>query len=75
MKTVDNKIKTCPHRREAEVLWVRNDGQSAPILFITGVKEPITLSLTNQTITVTCPQCFQSMVNLASNNPYIGLDT
>lgn len=56
MKTVNNVI-CCEHRRGV-ALWVKNDGQAAPSVFI-DVKGPTVMILTNQTIYLKCAECFK----------------
>lgn len=56
METVNN-VNCCEHRRGV-ALWVRNDGQTAPSVFV-DLKGPTVLILTNQTIYLRCAACFK----------------
>jgi len=55
-----NEVVVCKHRA-GYAEWIRNDGQGAPVLlvelFIFG---PTLLTLTNPTIYVKCPCCFEA---------------
>lgn len=70
VETVDNVIRgqrvraltrTCPHKEGALVEWIRNDGETAPILLVENIIGTAILSLTNQTIRVSCFACFEEI--------------
>ena len=61
MDSVNNSTKTCPHRVGSKALWVKNDAEGAPILYFTGREGPVVMSLTNQVIRVSCPECFRAL--------------
>jgi hypothetical protein len=54
--------RCCVHREAVNCLWItRNEGEGAPILFISGSEAPIVVTLTNQTFYVKCPECFRGV--------------
>jgi hypothetical protein len=58
-KTGITVTDTCPHRIGAFVSYIRNDGVSAPILWIEEIDRPSVITLTNQVVRVNCPACFE----------------
>jgi len=53
------EVKTCEHRHGACAEWVNNDGNSPPVIILSGMSQVSVLSLTNQVIRVSCPLCFE----------------
>jgi hypothetical protein len=58
-KTGITVTDTCEHRIGAFVSYIRNDGLSAPILWIEDIDRPSVITLTNQVVRVNCPACFE----------------
>lgn len=50
--------RVCPHRAGAWVDYVNNDGVSPPVILVEGLMACSVISLTNQTIRISCPACF-----------------
>lgn len=53
--------RTCPHRMGVEFMYVNNDGVSPPVIAVSGAERLTVISLTNQTIRVSCPLCFDEI--------------
>lgn len=56
---VGTETRTCPHMLGCQVKYVCNDGRSAPTIFLLGLRHDAVISLTNQVIRVSCPDCFE----------------
>lgn len=53
-------VTACKHRA-GYADWIRNDGTGAPVLMLeTFSMGPVLLTLTNQTIFMNCPGCFEA---------------
>jgi hypothetical protein len=63
------QTRTCPHRDGANILWVNNDGKSAPVIFVQNLTQESVISLTNQIIRVSCPSCFKLIQGSARYYP------
>jgi hypothetical protein len=59
--TVTTEVVTCEHRPSAFVSYIRNDGVSAPILWVEEIDRPSVITLTNQVVRVNCPACFEAI--------------
>lgn len=71
METVGNPEKTvgCPHRKNARVVYLANDGMSPPVILTFGLEGTSVVSLTNQVIRVSCPSCFETIRQSATGWP------
>lgn len=58
------RLETCPHVQMKDALWVKNDQEGAPVLFVAGLGQNIGiyLTLTNQTIYAKCGACFAEVI-------------
>lgn len=60
MNSVDygENVTRCPHLTQTSVVvkWIRNDGESAPILFVSALR-PVFVCLSNKTIAAHCVLC------------------
>lgn len=63
------EVRTCEHRSSVTAYWVRNNGLTAPIVWIDGDHRAILVSLTNQVIRISCPSCFQRITQSDSQIP------
>lgn len=52
---------TCPHRICAKIQYLSNDGVSPPVLWVENLNGPAAISLTNQTVRVSCGPCFEEI--------------
>jgi len=53
-------VTACKHRA-GFADWIQNDGKGAPVLLLeTFSMGPVLLTLTNQTIFMNCPSCFDT---------------
>lgn len=54
-----NSVDTCEHLFGARAQWVKNDGTGPPVLYVYGDDGEKILVLSNKTIVILCPSCFQ----------------
>lgn len=68
---MDNREKTvgCPHRKDARVVYLVNDGMSPPVFLVEGLAGPTIISLTNQIIRCSCLVCFETIRSRATGFP------
>ena len=65
--SVDNVvIRTCPHRQGSDFYYVANRPGEAPVILVSGLNGPTVISLTNQTVRMTCPVCFDQIRKAAA---------
>lgn len=56
-------VRTCVHRVGASAMWIRNDGKTAPILFVSGfTPNDNYISMTSQVIRISCGGCYAQIV-------------
>ncbi len=62
--TGTNKLETCKHVKVDQALWIRNDQNGPPVLFLGGLggNLGVFLTLTNQTIYARCSTCFAGII-------------
>ena len=70
MKTGDSvenvTVRTCPHRQGADFFYVANQPGEAPVILVSGLIGPTIISLTNQTVRMSCPVCFDEIRKAAT---------
>lgn len=59
------RIRSCVHHERAKVGYVNNDGMSPPVIYVEAIDGPAVISLTNQTIRISCPTCFEKIRSTA----------
>lgn len=64
--------KTCEHRIGATVAYISNDGTGPPVLWVENLKGPSAISLTNQTVRISCGLCFNQIRESLSH--FLGKD-
>jgi len=65
VETVDNRIEKCAHRMQSDARWIRNNPQEGPpVVLISSPEVTLVVTLTNQTIYLKCPACFDRLRSL-----------
>jgi hypothetical protein len=63
------EVRSCEHRMQAKIGYVKNDRTGPPVLYVEHVPEASIVSLTNQVIRVSCPKCFELIRQSAKYSP------
>ena len=63
------KIRACLHCSDVEILWIRNDGFTAPRLAWRRLPPEGAIELSNKTVLVACSACYAYFFDLPRNQP------